>query len=126
MKGKIIIFGMVLLAIIAVGITFCLKYPEVVPQDTVKVSEYTGKVIQVDHISSTSGGLFFTSTRQDTYVTFDNGQTYWKYGYVPIIEGQIYNVVSVKTTSYGVRAGGNGTLTYTENTFTPIFSIEGK
>lgn len=84
------------------------------------IADYTGKVIQVDHVTHTSGGLFFTSSRTDTYVTFDNGQTYWKPGYEVVIEGYSYHVHSVKTTVYGPQAGGNGTLTTTENTFSSI------
>lgn len=104
--------------------TICVSFAYLAEQkalvDTVVVSDYIGKVIQIDHVATTSGGFLSSSTRQDTYVTFDNGVTYWFSGYVTIIEGYTYHVHSVQTTSYGARAMGNGTLTRTLNTFTLI------
>jgi hypothetical protein len=87
------------------------------PPSKVTVSDYTGKVIQVDHPTSTSGGFLFSSSRTDTYATFDNNVTYWTTGYQPLVVGLTYHVHSVTTIDYGAKAAGNGTLTTTVNTF---------
>jgi hypothetical protein len=87
-----------------------------VPSKTM-VDDYTGKVIQVDHPTTFSGGFLFSSSRTDTYVTFDNNKTYWASGYQSIVSGLIYHVHSVTTIDYGPKAMGNGTLTTIVNTF---------
>lgn len=118
-----IVWGIIIVMIVGSAVYMFNSYSYLLspaqPSKTV-ITNYTGKVIQVDHVTHTSGGLFFSSSRTDTYVTFDNGQTYWKPGYEVVIEGYIYQVHSVKTTVYGPQAGGNGTLTTTENTFSSI------
>lgn len=110
--------------VLAIGIGSCVYLAqsyaylfEPTPPDKVSISDYTGVVIQVDQPTHISGGLFFSSSRTDTYVTFDNNQTYWIPDYQVIVEGRQYHVHSVKTVSYGARAMGNGTLTRIENTF---------
>jgi hypothetical protein len=94
------------------------------PAETI-TEDYTGKVIQVDHVTTTSSGLFFgSSSRTDTYVTFDNGQTYWATGYIVIIEGYTYHVHTVKIIQYGTglnsTAFQQGSVTTTINTFTEV------
>ncbi|MGD2090772.1 MAG: hypothetical protein PVH61_31660 [Candidatus Aminicenantes bacterium] len=81
---------------------------------TTQVFDYTGKAVQVNYVQHISSGLFSCSSREDTYVTFDNGVTYWKQGYHPIVEGATYHVHSVKTERLSWE---NGTVTHVENTF---------
>lgn len=82
------------------------------------IENYKGKVIQVDRITTTTGGFLFSNSRSDTYVTFDNGKTYWLSGNHIILENYVYYVHSETTIKYGSQAGGNGTLTTTVNTLT--------
>jgi hypothetical protein len=90
-----------------------------VPSKTL-VDDYTGKVIQVDHPTTFSGGFLLSSSRTDTYVTFDNNKTYWASSYQSIVPGLVYHVHSVTTIDYGPKAMGNGTLTTVENTFEAV------
>jgi hypothetical protein len=119
---KAIAVAAIIVSILALIVS--LYAESVAPKDTVEVYDYRGKVVQVDHVTTTTGGLFFTSTRTDTYVTFDNGRTYWQNGYQIIIEGFTYNVHTVETTRYGAKAFGNGTATTVENTFTLVGDVE--
>lgn len=120
---KLISFGIVIMIGVGCFLYLAQSYAyllEPSPPDTITISDYTGKVIQVDHPTYTTGGLWVSSSHIDTYVTFDNNLTYWKSGYEVIVKGYVYHVHSVKTVSYGARAMGNGTLTEIENTFSSI------
>jgi hypothetical protein len=124
--SALIIFSLVISVAISCAAIYLAFYRNTESTDTVTL-DYTGKVTQVDHITTTTSGfLFFSgSSRQDTYVTFDNGQTYWKPGYETIVEGQTYHVHTVKTIEYGIGSNSTGPLnkgstTTIINTFTEV------
>lgn len=130
-RKKSIIIICALAITLAIIIPLPLLYPEIFfPKGgrVTTITDYTGKVIQVDHPTTTSGGLFFSNSRTDTYVTFDNNNTYWAPGYQIIVVGYTYHVHSVTTILYGAAASANqtspfdhnATLTTTVNTFNGV------
>lgn len=125
-SGIAFAIALVILAIVVGGSIFYLfnSYSylgEPNQASKISIADYTGKVIQVDHLTTNSGGfLFGSSSRTDTYVSFDNNQTYWINGFNTFIIGNIYHVHSVTTIEYGPKAMGNGTLTTIVNTITGV------